>query len=146
MVLLFLAFAASTWTRGIYSSASLHWWMVLGAHYPPGYHCGNVGVVRLLGERRSSLLQSWRWCYSRCLELIFITGKNNLVYDQLTPVFLADGWLCWVIAGLAWRMGAVVWYSRSRRYVHDVYVGIDIGGGMHSWSVEEALSLVGGVG
>jgi len=43
-------------------------------------------------------------------------------------------------------MGMVVWYSRSRRYVCDIYVGIDIGGGIHSWVVKEALSLVGGVG
>ena len=81
--------------------------MILGVHYLPGYHCGDVGVVRLLCECRSSLLQSWRWCYSRGSQLVFITSKNNLVYGQLMLVFLADGWLI----GLAF--GCVV-YGHGR--------------------------------
>jgi len=34
----------------------------------------------------------------------------------------------------------------SQCYVRDVYVGINIGGGLHSWGVEEAPSLFGWTG
>jgi len=43
-------------------------------------------------------------------------------------------------------MGVVVQYSRLQCYVRDIYVGMYIGGGIHSWGVEEAPSFIGGVG